>query len=294
MRDCRWRGSVRSIGRLSRSNRLHDRRDVDRYRYFGQNGEPEGTRYGLPLDDRGRSGHPLYTHPSRCRRCDRRVAERGALDAQAERGSPRPHSASAHRERARRGTRPRSVGSDCIRRHRLTLTGWRIARRRYSQKPRNPFDGFGAARHGGRWNSPKTEVAYASSSLSLATLEYIAHIDREDAPTDIVRVSISFSDADVEIVVPRYPTEWDALAPSSAARTLGDEWVGQKRTLALAVPSVLVPTEQNYLINPRHPRMAAVTIGPLEDYSLDPRLIGSSIVRQTPGPLASGKRRGRS
>ncbi len=151
--------------------------------------------------------------------------------------------------------------------------GWRVARRRYCERPHEPFDGIGASLSGGRWNSPKTLVAYASSSLSLATLEYLAHIDREDIPADIIRVSITFDDSDVETMREPYPAGWNQVAPPAAARRVGDDWVRESRSLVLAVPSVLVPIEANFLINPSHPRRAHATVGELEDYPLDTRLI---------------------
>jgi RES domain-containing protein len=60
---------------------------------------------------------------------------------------------------------------------------------------------------------------------------------------------------------------------SPAAQRYGDLWLAQQRSLILVVPSVLVPDELNYVINPVHPRFAAVKIGPLIDYPLDVRLL---------------------
>jgi RES domain-containing protein len=38
------------------------------------------------------------------------------------------------------------------------------------------------------------------------------------------------------------------------------------------VPSVVIPEEFNYLINPRHPDFNALKIGPAEPFSFDMRL----------------------
>lgn len=43
-------------------------------------------------------------------------------------------------------------------------------------------------------------------------------------------------------------------------------------SVVLAVPSVLVPTETNYLINPNHPDFPKISIGNPEDFQFDPRL----------------------
>jgi RES domain-containing protein len=42
--------------------------------------------------------------------------------------------------------------------------------------------------------------------------------------------------------------------------------------VALRVPSVIVPGEFNYLLNPAHPQFASVKIGKSEPFLFDPRL----------------------
>jgi RES domain-containing protein len=44
------------------------------------------------------------------------------------------------------------------------------------------------------------------------------------------------------------------------------------RTAVLAVPSVIVPFEWNYLLNPLHPGFATIHIGSPQSYRFDPRL----------------------
>ncbi len=60
---------------------------------------------------------------------------------------------------------------------------FRVLRAAYA---RNPFDGEGAYRYGGRWSSPGTRLTYTSEHQSLAMLEYFVHLDPEDAPDDLV------------------------------------------------------------------------------------------------------------
>ncbi|MDB6167136.1 MAG: hypothetical protein JWQ83_2276, partial [Lacunisphaera sp.] len=40
----------------------------------------------------------------------------------------------------------------------------------------------------------------------------------------------------------------------------------------LRVPSVVVPGEFNYLLNPAHPKFAKIKVGKPETFSFDPRL----------------------
>jgi RES domain-containing protein len=74
------------------------------------------------------------------------------------------------------------------------MDGWRISKRRYAQPPAAAFDGEGSRRRGGRWTPPGTRVAYASSSLALASLEYFVNLDPEDAPFDLVSIRVSIPD----------------------------------------------------------------------------------------------------
>ena len=75
------------------------------------------------------------------------------------------------------------------------MVGWRISKRRYANPPASAFDGEGSRRRGGGWTPPGTRVAYAPSSLALASLEYFVNLDPEDAPADLVSVRISIPDS---------------------------------------------------------------------------------------------------
>jgi len=47
------------------------------------------------------------------------------------------------------------------------------------------LDSEGARLNGGRWNSPGQPAVYTSSTLALAALEYLVHIEPADAPEAI-------------------------------------------------------------------------------------------------------------
>jgi RES domain-containing protein len=64
--------------------------------------------------------------------------------------------------------------------------------------------------------------------------------------------TIDVPDSLVEELRP-LPRGWDSEPASVASRTVGDQWVESQRSVALLVPSSVVPVENNALINPRHP-----------------------------------------
>jgi RES domain-containing protein len=151
------------------------------------------------------------------------------------------------------------------------LRVWRLTRTPFAQ---TPFDGVGPARGGGRWNSRGTYVAYASSSQSLAILEVLVHINREQAPTDYVFVEAEVPSDAVEVLdAGGLPRGWQAEPPPARLRAIGDRWARSNRSLALRVPSAVVPSEANYLINPSHPRAREIEIVATVPAVLDPRLL---------------------
>ena len=134
-----------------------------------------------------------------------------------------------------------------------------------------PLSGEGARRRGGRWNSPGVPVIYASAHLSLAVLETLVHVDPADLPDNLLAHEIDVPGELVE--------ELDAATLAEAWRTdlhvtraVGDVWVRDRRSLALGVPSVVVPAERNYLLNPLHPDATRLRVVSSAPFALDSRL----------------------
>jgi RES domain-containing protein len=75
----------------------------------------------------------------------------------------------------------------------------------------------------------------------------------------------------IEIADP-LPEDWRRLPAPSSTRGLGSRWVAESRSAVLQVPSIVVDGEFNYLLNPRHPDFARLTIGEPRPFSFDPRL----------------------
>lgn len=66
-----------------------------------------------------------------------------------------------------------------------------------------------------------------------------------------------------------------AGSPERATRDFGSRWLEEQRSLALLVPSIVMPYEQNILINPLHPRADSLRILHSDVISLDERLLRS-------------------
>ena len=142
-------------------------------------------------------------------------------------------------------------------RSRRPLKAFRIADARHP-----PFDGGGAARWGGRWNSPGRPVIYGALSYAGALLEVLAHVGAAPLPRTLRCIEIAARGAvSVEEFAPEDAPDW-AAPDLVASRAYGDAWLAQARSVALIVPSVVAqPYERNVAINPRHRDFARLVAG---------------------------------
>lgn len=136
------------------------------------------------------------------------------------------------------------------------------------------LDGEGARQYGGRWNSKGVPALYTSGHLSLAALELLAHLDPDEIPRELLAFEIDVPDnlPVTRLNVSSLPPDWK-LPEHQACKQIGDAWLIRGATPVLAVPSALIPTELNYVINPRHPDAAAITVIATQPFVFDPRLL---------------------
>jgi RES domain-containing protein len=151
----------------------------------------------------------------------------------------------------------------------MMLRAWRIVKEKYAA---TAFDGQGAWLFGGRWNSQGTRVVYASETLSLATLESLVHLN-PSVTFKYVAIPIEFDDTLVKAVaVADLPADWTEEPPPPSTKGIGDQWVKEARSVVLKLPSVIVPSENNYLLNPAHSDFKKINIGNPKTFAIDPRL----------------------
>ena len=150
---------------------------------------------------------------------------------------------------------------------------YRLARRAYVEGSGGAFSGEGAYLAGSRWNSPGHRVAFAASSESLAILEYLVHATNEAYFEDVVLVIAELAERFVMTIdATQLPNDWRDFPPSASTVRVGNEWLVSGRSLALSVPSAVVPREPNVLINSAHRDMRHLRILALEPWLPDLRL----------------------
>jgi RES domain-containing protein len=151
------------------------------------------------------------------------------------------------------------------------ITSWRITSAEYAE---SAFDGEGASLYGGRWNSRGVRIIYTSSSAALAALELLVRIERQEALRGYVLFACSFGDSLVEDVDRKtLPDDWRAAPSPVPLRSVGDGWIRRGSSALLRVPSAVIDTEVNYLLNPEHADFKKIQIAEPVPFSLDMRLL---------------------
>lgn len=151
----------------------------------------------------------------------------------------------------------------------MTLSAWRITKQKHAK---SAFSGEGARLYGGRWNSPGTSIIYTAQSQALAVLEVLVHLD---SPQLLKRYSLFEVQMDPffveEFDSTNLPRNWKANPAPGVVQAIGDDWVASRRSVVLRVPSVLVPAESTFLLNPEHPGFSKLRIGKAVPFQFDPR-----------------------
>lgn len=148
-------------------------------------------------------------------------------------------------------------------------SAWRLTKTRHVP---SAWDGEGAKRSGGRWNSSGVAVVYTSATLSLALVEVLVHLASGILPA-YSAVPIEFEELLVtSLAQDQLPANWKEHPPPAETKAIGDQWVADRKTPLLRVPSVVVPHEFNYVLNPLHPAFPRVRKGTPVSFPFDPRL----------------------
>ncbi len=153
----------------------------------------------------------------------------------------------------------------------MTLHAWRIIK---AKNVATAFSGSGAKTYGGRWNSVGTGVIYAAGSASLAILEMLVHLQAPEFMRRFVIFKLTFDESLVTAMAPaNLPKSWQRSPAPASAQAIGDNWVSIGTSAILRLPSAIVPTEHNYLLNPSHRDFAKIGIATAEPIKFDPRLV---------------------
>ena len=143
---------------------------------------------------------------------------------------------------------------------------WRISNHR-------TLTGEGGLRTSARWHHAGRPIVYLAESPAGALLEVLVHLELEQdqLPSAYTLLEVT---APEELPIPSLdpPTGSAWKTDLSVSRNLGDHWLATAPTALARVPSVILPSTSNYLLNPRHEDSHKLVIVQATRASFDPRL----------------------
>ncbi|MEM9858667.1 MAG: RES family NAD+ phosphorylase [Bacteroidota bacterium] len=119
-----------------------------------------------------------------------------------------------------------------------------------------------------RWNRAQQFVIYTSGTMSLCALELLAHSSglKPAGTYRMMKIEMDEPISQTDFKENDLPENWSSLSAYELTQTLGSNWYASKKSLVLRVPSAIITSENNYVINTMHP-----------DYPNKVRLVGADI-----------------
>ncbi len=142
-------------------------------------------------------------------------------------------------------------------------------------KTKNAADisGMGAALYPGRWNKKGTPVLYTGINKEIALLENLVHLPAMMMPDlDVLTLEIP-NDSITKLDTDDLRKNWFHFPAPSVLAEIGQNWVDENKTLALQVPSAIVHTSRNAILNCKHPRYPEIRVVDQQRFSFDARLL---------------------
>lgn len=137
------------------------------------------------------------------------------------------------------------------------------------------LSGKGAWMNGGRWNSEGLFALYASASRALALLEILAHAPAKMLtikPYILLTLEVPDTQPVEQIHLSMLPENWDISGSERETARLGDDFLKKGKALLFRVPSIIMPEEWNYVLNPLHPDIKRIKIIHRRMITFDKRL----------------------
>lgn len=134
---------------------------------------------------------------------------------------------------------------------------------------RHAFSGEYAARFPKRWNPPGAPVVYLAQHVSLALLEVLV-----SRPTTRHFAYFELTLPEIFYDPPELPCDWNQLYPHPrSTQDLARTWLENYPETILRVPSVVIPSEYNFVLNCNADYFPGLISGlTATELTLDPRL----------------------
>ena len=125
------------------------------------------------------------------------------------------------------------------------------------------LSGEGSLYFEGRWHSIGLPILYLAASPPGALVEVLVHLELDEGPLPGQYQLLEIAAPDtlaIENLIPDHPSMELPGQNLTQTRALGDAWLRSRGTVLARVPSAILPSTWNYLLNPMHPDAAQVAI----------------------------------
>jgi RES domain-containing protein len=143
---------------------------------------------------------------------------------------------------------------------------WRL----YSAQYGPGLDGIGGTFADGRWHRRGDRVVYFGLTAAITVLERLAHTDPDLLPSNL-RLGLFAFDSDPDFQTVELPDGW--AQDENLTQRIGSDWLRSATSCLLKVPSVIVPEEQNAMLNASHPDAKRLQLLSNRPFTFDLRLI---------------------
>lgn len=113
---------------------------------------------------------------------------------------------------------------------------------------------------------------YLSSTLSLAAIETFVHLGDDAARLEYVYFEVEIPASVLILLLARKPKGWRNEPPTEASMRVGNRWLRDGRSALLEVPSAIIPSETNLILNPLHLDTSKLRVGAARAFQFDPRM----------------------
>ena len=135
------------------------------------------------------------------------------------------------------------------------------------------LNGEGAKLHGGRWNFVGVPCLYTSESKALCILEYAANVRLEEMPSSLSITTYDLPEKGLkELLLTDLSANWQDIPSPEENKRLGSEILKDVNVLAIKVPSVIVPSEFNFILNPFATKFDTIKIADVHIFTMDKRI----------------------
>ena len=116
-------------------------------------------------------------------------------------------------------------------------------------------------------------MVYTAGSQSLAALEMLVYLDTAVLLDQYVLFEVTIEESWIRQLTEKdLLRDWRSDPPPAKLQRMGDAWVASAVSVALCVPSAIIPAEHNFLLNPKHPDFEKLEFGEAVPFRFDARL----------------------